>query len=74
MSITLEQVRYLIESRSVAAGGQELCRIMRRHGVRRMNVWANTGQSLYAFNSIQRQILPTCYSPPVGTFSGSVAT
>ena len=74
MSVTLEQSRYLVEGNNEVQGGQELCRVMRRHGVRRMNVWANTGQSLYAFNSLQRQILPTCYSPPEGTFSGSVAT
>jgi len=71
MSVTLEQSRYLVESSEVQHG-KDLCRVMRRHGVRRMNVWANTGQSLYAFNSIQRQILPTCYAPPEGTFSGSV--
>ena len=74
MSVSLEQVRHLSDRWGAVSDGKEVCRIMRRHGARRMNVWANTGQSLYAFNSIQRQMLPTCYAPPFGTFSGSVAT
>ena len=74
MCVTLEQYRNLVESEAEAIGGQELIRVMRRHGVRRMNVWANTGQSLYAFNSIQCQMLPACFRPPPGTFSGNVVT
>ena len=74
MCVTLEQARYLIEDELEVYGGQEIIRVFRKHGVRRMNVWANTGQCLYAFNSIQCQILPMCFRPPPGTFSGSVAT
>ncbi len=45
---------------------------MRFQGVRRMNVYANTGQAMFAFNQIQRIALPNCYRPPPGCHSGSV--
>jgi hypothetical protein len=74
MCVTLEEARQLVEGEIDAVGGQEIARVLRRHGVRRMNVWANTGQPMYAFNGIQCQLLPQCFRPPPGTFSGNVQT
>lgn len=71
MGVTLEQARYISEEAGVI-DGFEACQLMRKHGVRRMNVYANTGQSCYAFNNIQASLLPKCFRPPVGTNSGSV--
>jgi hypothetical protein len=71
MGVTLEQGRFLCEEAGVVdpAG---CIQVMRKYGVRRMNVYANTGQSMFAFNSIQRMALPNCYRPPLGTFTGKV--
>ena len=71
MGVTLEQGRMLCEDAGVA-DAIGCVQIMRKYGVRRMNVYANTGQSMYAFNSIQRLALPACYRPPIGTFTGKV--
>ena len=71
MSATLEMARAVVDVHNVI-DGQEVVDALRSHGCRRMNVWGNTGQPMYAFNSIQRMALPNCYRPPVGTFSGSV--
>ena len=71
MGVTLEQARYISEEAGVV-DGFEACQLMRKHGVRRMNVYANTGQSCYAFNNIQSSLLPKCFRPPCGTNSGSV--
>ena len=73
MGVTLEQAKMLAESTGVIEG-KEACLAMRKHGVRRMNVYANTGQAMYAFNKFQHQLLPVCYRPPTGTFTGKVAT
>ena len=71
MGVTLEQARWIAEDAGVV-DGFEACQLMRKHGVRRMNVYANTGQSMYAFNSFQASLLPKCFRPPHGTNSGSV--
>jgi DNA-binding LytR/AlgR family response regulator len=71
MGVTLEQARCIAEDMGVA-DGFEACQVMRKHGVRRMNVFANTGQSKYAFNGFQASMLPRCFRPPPGTNSGSV--
>ena len=73
MGVTLENTRALVEDLGVL-GGQEICSVMRHQGVRRMNVYANTGQSMYAFNQIQRLALPVCYRPPTGSHSGNVTS
>ncbi|GMH66738.1 hypothetical protein TrRE_jg2062 [Triparma retinervis] len=73
MAVTLEQARYLCSSHGVVSG-KKSAEIMRRHGVRRHNVWANTGQRNFAFNGINYQSLPKCFKPPAGCFSGSVMT
>jgi hypothetical protein len=73
MGVTLEQSRVLSDLVGLE-DGYEACRSMRKYGVRRMNVYANTGQSCYAFNNFQQQLLPKCYRPPGGTYTGNVAT
>jgi hypothetical protein len=69
--VTLEITRGLVEDLGVT-GGMDKCHTLRTFGARRMNVYANTGQSMYAFNSLQRLALPTCYRPPSNTCSGKV--
>ena len=71
MGVTLEPARAMVEDLG-ANDGSEICSVMRIHGVRRMNVYANTGQPMFAFNSFQRMALPACYRPPGNTCSGSV--
>eukprot|EP00605_Chrysophyceae_sp_TOSAG23-4_P000309 GSChrysophyteH1.ASY1.ANO1.354.1 assembled CDS len=73
MGSTLELARACVDIHN-CIDGEEMVRTLRSHGCRRMNVWGNTGQSMYAFNSMQRGVLPLCYRPPDGTFSGSVNT
>lgn len=72
MGVTLDQSLDLASNANVVHG-KEAIRLMRKHGVRRMNVYANTGQAMYAFNNFQYQMLPKCYRPPPGTHTGKVA-
>ncbi|KAJ0409726.1 hypothetical protein ATCC90586_003234 [Pythium insidiosum] len=67
MSVTLEQAR-LCGAELHALHGQRLCATMRRHGVRRRNVFLNTKSTKFAFNEMQRRLLPDCYKPPAGTY------
>ena len=71
MGVTLEQTRSLVEDLG-AVQAPEICQLMRSSGVRRMNVYANTGQEMFAFNQIQKRALPACYRPPVGSHAGNV--
>lgn len=71
MGVTLDITKALVEELNVV-DGKEVCNILRGSGVRRMNVYANTAQPMYAFNDIQRLALPVCYRPPSNTYSGSV--
>lgn len=71
MGVTLETTRAIVEDLGVR-GAADACRVLRSHGVRRMNVYVNTGQSKFAFNQLQRKALPACYRPPVGTYAGNV--
>jgi hypothetical protein len=73
MSATLELIRSLVEDANLIIG-EKAVTTLREKGARRMNVWANTGQDMFAFNSIQRKLLPACYRPPQRTFSSNVAT
>jgi hypothetical protein len=73
MGVTLENTRSLVEDIGIL-NGKDCCDLMRLQGVRRMNVYANTGQSMFAFNQIQRRALPPCYRPPPNTFAGNVVT
>ena len=69
MAVTFEQAKFLVEKLAVP-GGRAAVKVFRRHGVRRVNVLANTEQQHYAFNQFQFQLLPRCYRPPTGTYSG----
>ncbi len=73
MAVTLEQSKFLFEEVD-ALDGFSVCDLMRKYGSRRMNVYANTGQTKYAFNNLQVSILPYCYRPPPGSNKGSVST
>ena len=42
----------------------EFANFLRVHGVRLPNCWKNTGKPRFAFNVIQRQMLPEMYRPP----------
>ncbi|CAH0514271.1 unnamed protein product [Peronospora belbahrii] len=67
MSVTLEQARLLCAELQ-ASQGAALCANMRLYGVRRRNVLMNTKADKFAFNEMQRKMLPDCYKPPVGTY------
>ncbi|RLN64319.1 hypothetical protein BBJ29_004231 [Phytophthora kernoviae] len=67
MSVTLEQARLLCGELQ-ASQGSALCSNMRLYGVRRRNVFMNTKADKFAFNEVQRKMLPDCYKPPVGTY------
>ncbi|DAZ98970.1 TPA: hypothetical protein N0F65_000502 [Lagenidium giganteum] len=67
MSVTLEQAR-LCCTELQATHGKSLCANMRLYGVRRKNVFMNTKADKFAFNEMQRKILPDCYKPPIGTY------
>lgn len=69
MGVTLENTRSLVEDLG-ALHGQEVCQLMRLQGARRMNVYANTGQAMFAFSNMQRLALPACYRPPPGSHAG----
>ena len=73
MAVTLEQTRALGAELRVV-GEVHVCKVLRRHGVRRTNVLRNTGQDKFAFNAVQVKSLPRCYRPPIGTFSGNALT
>ncbi len=73
MGVTLENSRSLVEDLGVL-NGQDICQTMRQQGVRRMNVYANTGQCMFAFNQIQRIALPNCFRPPPGSHAGNVTS
>jgi hypothetical protein len=71
VGVTLEAARIIAEDIGVM-GGSAIVQLLRLHGVRKMNVWANTGQDKFAFNTIQKMNLPPCYQPPAGTHAGSI--
>ena len=71
MGVTLDISKSLVEELGVLQG-KDVCQILRSSGVRTMNVFANTGQPMYAFNELQRIALPVCFRPPPSTYSGSV--
>lgn len=67
MSVTLEQARLCVAELK-ATQGSTLCASMRLYGVRRKNVFLNTKADKFAFNEVQRKMLPECYKPPAGTY------
>jgi hypothetical protein len=71
MAVTLETARFVVEDLG-GEHGMDLAQVTRIHGVRRMNVYANTGQPMFAFNPLQRLAIPSCYRPPPNACSGNV--
>jgi hypothetical protein len=67
MSVTLEQARICCAELR-ATQGTRICANMRLNGVRRKNVFLNTKAYKFAFNEMQRKMLPDCYKPPAGTY------
>ncbi len=73
MGVTLDMARGLNEASGVTTSTNNICQLLRLHGTRRANVYANTGHITYAFNFMQRSLLPVCFKPPHGSFSGGEA-
>ncbi|CEG50385.1 Inositol-polyphosphate 4-phosphatase [Plasmopara halstedii] len=67
MSVTLEQTRLLWKEMQ-SFQNLRLCANMRLYGVRRRNVYLNTKADKFAFNEMQRKMLPECFKPPPGTY------
>jgi len=74
MSVTWEQACSLYEKFGVSRQEMTLAlRLMRLEGVRRRNVEKNTGQSHYAFNKLQRSMLPIELRPPISACGSSLS-
>eukprot|EP00753_Platysulcus_tardus_P010243 PLAT2536.1.p1 GENE.PLAT2536.1~~PLAT2536.1.p1 ORF type:complete len:1403 (-),score=655.87 PLAT2536.1:229-4416(-) len=65
MSVTLEQMRLLQQEHKLE---RDVClyalSVMRSNGVRRGNARKNIGKDRYAFNRLQRRMLPRALRPP----------
>ena len=48
-----------------AVTARRVTRLSRLHGTRLVNAEKNTGHPTYAFNTLQLQMLPRLYRPPV---------
>jgi hypothetical protein len=69
MSVTLEQGNLLCDNHGLPQ--EYLARTvstMRSNGVRLENAFKNTGKRHYAFNALQRSLLPEEYKCPEGTY------
>ena len=65
MSVTLEQVRILQRHHDLPAHRvPATVSVMRSHGVRIENALKNTGKRQFAFNKLQRSLLPEDYRCP----------
>nr|CCA23449.1 inositol3 putative [Albugo laibachii Nc14] len=65
MSVTLEQVRILHRHHGLPAYRMAATvSVMRSHGVRVENAFKNTGKRQFAFNKLQRSLLPEEYRCP----------
>ena len=69
--VTFEQARDLAVH-SALTDVHKTCDLFRNDGVRRYNVWANTGQPLFAFNEVQRSFFPQCLKPPSGSYGSGI--
>ncbi|CAI5722589.1 hypothetical protein KXD40_004431 [Peronospora effusa] len=68
MSVTLEQVQLLSENHGLPEEfAVRTVSTMRSNGVRLENAFKNTGKRQYAFNALQRSLLPDEYKCPEGT-------
>lgn len=74
MSVTYEQARLLHARHGVAAGDvMPVADVLRAHGVRRRNAGKNTGTERFAFNALQRSLLPVEFQPPKGTGGAKIS-
>jgi len=71
MSITHEETRLLPELPRQHA--LQFANVLREFGVRLANCRKNTGKGAYAFNVLQRKMLPVEYCPPVSVSAGGEA-
>mmetsp|Transcript_5601 Transcript_5601/g.8718 ORF Transcript_5601/g.8718 Transcript_5601/m.8718 type:complete len:97 (+) Transcript_5601:1266-1556(+) len=72
MSVTWEQAsmlrhNYVCDEKGEQDNFWDILNLTRTYGVRRSNVLKNTGKVHYAFNSLQRQMLPEYLRPPEAT-------
>lgn len=74
-AVTLEATRTLAKASGLRRSSEQaLANLMREFGVRRANVWKNTGTFAYAFNALQVKSLPLPYRPPQGTYRHGLAS
>lgn len=67
MSCTHEQARLLHRLYGTCAGPDDMAALFRARGVRRENAFSNVGMRRYAFNVLQRLMLPSHLRPPTGS-------
>lgn len=74
MSVTLEQGRILVQHhRLPEAKKSGIVSVMRSEGVRIENALKNTGRRMFAFNALQRSLLPEEYRCPPQTAGKNVS-
>eukprot|EP00753_Platysulcus_tardus_P010828 PLAT3089.1.p1 GENE.PLAT3089.1~~PLAT3089.1.p1 ORF type:complete len:674 (+),score=334.38 PLAT3089.1:170-2023(+) len=74
MSVTLESARLLSKHHKLPSSRVlEVANLMRMHGVRRYISYKNVGVKLFAFNALQRKMLPRLYRPPKGVIGAARA-
>ncbi|KAL3312055.1 Inositol polyphosphate 4-phosphatase type II [Cichlidogyrus casuarinus] len=75
MSVTLEHVRWLVDSEDMEqASFTSSLDALRSRGLRLDIVHKNVSTRKYAFNRLQLMNFPKLYRPPNGTYSNSVST
>ncbi|GAB9462770.1 hypothetical protein Gpo141_00000253 [Globisporangium polare] len=68
MSVTLEQGRILVQNHGLPEAKKAgIVSVMRSEGVRIENALKNTGRRVFAFNALQRSLLPEEYRCPTHT-------
>ncbi|GLD99561.1 hypothetical protein PINS_up008287 [Pythium insidiosum] len=74
MSVTLEQGRLLVQHHGLPeAKKADIVAAMRSQGVRLENAFKNTGRRVFAFNALQRSLLPEEYRCPPQTAGKNVS-
>jgi hypothetical protein len=71
MIVTWEEARLARQLGVPEPRAKALLSALRGEGVRRANVLKNTGKKKYAFNALQRSVLPDEITPPAYTCSGN---
>lgn len=74
MSVTLEQGRILVQQHGLRESKKAgIVAVMRSEGVRIENALKNTGRRMFAFNALQRSLLPEEYRCPPQTGGRNVS-